>query len=142
MKYLFILLVLINGCSRPTENHIDAVFQPYVSAFTDQANSHGRDVFVGSLTIEFGSEPSDVLGKCQSGDGSVITINPNQWDYLSPVIRQVLIFHELGHCVLGRHHLDTNDGPNGVPTSIMTTIMGKEVDYKANWDYYLTELFK
>jgi hypothetical protein len=37
-----------------------------------------------------------------------VVLNDAWWELASETERRVLVFHELGHCALGRDHLDTS----------------------------------
>ncbi len=39
-----------------------------------------------------------------------IGLNPKDWKYLSPEEKEDLVFHEIGHCVLGKEHTKNNVG--------------------------------
>lgn len=59
---------------------------------------------------------------------------------------QVVVFHELAHCILGRGHrtgmMETKDFGE-IPRSIMHPVgsFGNEPYYRAKYDYYMKELF-
>lgn len=42
----------------------------------------------------------------KGGGAIAITIDPEVWGNLTPAGRKILVFHELGHCVLGLDHVD------------------------------------
>ena len=58
------------------------------------------------------------------------------------LIKELVIFHEIGHCLLGRDHRD-DSFQNGICKSIMRTGTGECLDnYKANTrERYLDEMF-
>jgi len=69
------------------------------------------------------------------------------WDSRSEIERENLIFHELGHALLGRDHLNSTF-PNGISNSIMCSgsegfcsNFGVYYDNEILKDYYLDELF-
>jgi len=94
------------------ENFVDPQFQPYVHAF--QLNYKGE--WPPGLEVQFG-QPEDhekTLGDChtESVNGKAfqytIRIDESDWDSVRMYQREALIMHELGHCVLLREHLNTN----------------------------------
>jgi hypothetical protein len=59
---------------------------------------------------------------------------------MEPARKEVLLFHELGHCVLDRDH--RNDFlPNTEQASVMNQVLPHPVTYTGNTQYYLQELF-
>lgn len=61
-----------------------------------------------------------------------VTVDPDAWENLSPTGKEVLMFHELGHCVLNRGHDDTQiDTEQGkIPNSIMFYQILKDWEYE------------
>lgn len=79
-------------------------FESYVTSFEKEARARGRHVAV-STNIQF-VDTQEVSGKCTIGPLNIrdITVLRQQWEILSDVKRELLLFHELGHCELGRKH--------------------------------------
>jgi hypothetical protein len=73
-------------------------------------------------------------GECRKlDDGTVqVAIQESAWENLSPNRRELVIFHELGHCVLGLGHSDFG---------IMRPDGGDDSDYETNRERYLDLLF-
>jgi hypothetical protein len=82
----------------------------------------------------------------------IISINPDQC-WLNDYAKEALIFHELGHCILGRDH-DNGVLPNGDPKRMMIEnnigiyapcVYAIGGDHSCNFifkrDYYISELF-
>lgn len=81
-------------------------------------------------------------GTCDmAGDKSLsITISQGWWQDAEDVERELLIFHELGHCLLGRAHDNRREG--GVPDSLMFWNLSEVVPYyRVNEEHYISELF-
>ena len=132
-----ILVIFLAGCGRfypPTVINKD--FLPYVQSFEDL---WGHKV---KFSVIYGDVPDEYIGVCKTwSDGhKEVHIDKEWWEseYTNDTERLVLIYHELGHCALGRGHLDGFTG--GKPTSIMNSynIGGW---YDSNEDYYDFELF-
>ncbi len=116
MKYgtLLCFILLITACSQEVEYQIDSAFDIYVSNFEYEASIRERNLDVASLEISiyFSDIPnSHVLGQCLSfSDAShEVVIDSLEWFTLDELEKEYLIFHELGHCVLGRGHDDSSD---------------------------------
>ena len=114
----FALLFTI-GCSEEDDSvFVDPDLAPFFESFQAEANARGLDLSLSNLEIEgmFGNfdGSSRTLGQCRSGGGerSAIIIDRQLWTPLAPVERELVMFHELGHCALGRGHRDdvTEDG--------------------------------
>jgi hypothetical protein len=119
----------------------------YVQRFADDAQAQGNDVSARlspDLQIQFGSLDaygSGVIGLCEtSGSMRQVTFDPDFWDQVSETQRQLLVHHELGHCVLYRAHRSELLS-SGAYASIMYPIILSSATYTANPAYYLNELF-
>lgn len=140
--FLIFLSVLV-GCGRS----IPPEFQPYVDKFLSDAQAQGRTgVEIKYLDIKFGEIGEDgVDGDCETGFLSTptITIVKRYWDRYPESLREVLLYHELGHCILGRGHRDdqVEDGYHNRPVSIMNTYLLASSYYLPNRADYIRELF-
>jgi hypothetical protein len=105
-------------------------FQKYVDKFFEEANSRGIIIAKENLIVKAAkttSNFSDICGKCtpsnkNSESQRTIEINSTNspcWKTISDNDKEVLVFHELGHCLLNRiaHKNETFAG--GSPKSIM-----------------------
>lgn len=85
-------------------------------------------------------------GSCQVSERNdpVIVLNQGGWKVYGEFSREIVIFHELGHCILHREHDDRTIERNGetIPISIMNAHVLDVNDYLLNRDYYLQELFQ
>lgn len=126
--YILSTLFLITSieCQKETglgESYVDKALQVHFDAFVHEANMRG-------LTIDFDKTPvsgflSDDLeegisAQCQhdSQNPNRLLVSRSRWIVSTPMEREFLVFHELGHCYLKRSHLDTKDG-RGYCLSIM-----------------------
>ena len=140
MKLLLLVFVL-TGCGVErgayinhdktdlTFNHDD--FQPYVELFVTEAWAQGIAVDVSDITVSFESLEPPVIGVCYTGYKH-IKIDP-KWNDMGHMRRLTLMFHELGHCALGRGHTDE--------LSIMRPILLSPYTVLLNEDELLEELF-
>jgi hypothetical protein len=126
----------------------EASFANYVQKFVDDASNQGI-----SLTQEMKSDPveivrasldylgSGVIGLCETGyGGRKVTLDPDFWDVVSETQKELLMHHELGHCILYRPHRSTFLS-SGKEASIMYPIIMSSSTYLNNSSYYLSELF-
>jgi hypothetical protein len=159
---LFFALCLLLGCKQEedvkTVYDVPEEFQVYIDSFIHEASIRGRSININNLIISYDPTiEAPYCGVCNSSSKDprvqkVISINPNLQCGYDPLETENFIFHELGHCVLGRLH-DGQLLPNGDPRSIM--IEGKldlyspciyqidenPCDNTFKRAYYLDELF-
>lgn len=165
MRFIFLFsLFLLIGCSRDKEfvpvYNVPEEFQPFVDAFIQEAADRGISLDITNLIIVFDQNLNTICGTCNSISlnekvQKIISINPNAGCWSVAQGKESLVFHELGHCVLGRTH-NNELLPNGDPKSIMV-----DGNQKLYWpcfydidgnggvncnnifkrDYYVNELF-
>lgn len=156
MKCFALILALMSlyscGPLAPKEKKsvkIAAEAKAYVSAFEEK-----RGKKIDNLEVTFVSNlQGNVLAYCGRGEKTVIKIPQNDhydirqvviskewWDKMPEADKEVLIFHELGHCVLDRGHTDSRLA-SGRPASVMNTYHIGGGNYTSIYGYYLSELF-
>lgn len=142
------LMTLAWSCSQENNNEIEAELQIHFDNFADEANARGVNVSLEDLDISGYVEHIEqrgTLGQCKSySDGSKqVVIDEPYWNRVDENEREYLVFHELGHCILGREHLDTKD-ENGICTSIMQSGDGdcRGIYDLTNREQLLQELFE
>lgn len=147
---LAILSILLAGCSVVNtlvvqdygEVYVDSEFRPLVELFNREASDRGiQDANKPmSITFDLVDDDPDVIGACMIGVyKSKIKIKTNSWRAMTDEEKEMLIFHELGHCVLGRKHCDVKS--NGIPISIMYPNILVSGQYRNSRKYLLDELF-
>lgn len=150
---LIILLVLFcGGCNKnlghDPQYSVNPVFQGYVEDFQNESDKMGKPVYIDDLVIKFSTRlESDTLGQCSYENPAyspTVLINQNLWQNHTEITKKVVLFHELGHCILHRGHDETfvtvPDGMYG-PKSIMHPYMQNDIYYSDNWSYYAHEMF-
>lgn len=150
MKKLSFCLMFLLGCNRNLEQQkivsIDSSLQPYVNDFVDEGRSEGVTIVIDNLSVRFADDiPGVAIGQCSMFDhGTVgtpsIIIERAYWDSHSEIAKKVVIFHELGHCVLFREHVWGWTASN-IVASIMYYSIQYDSMYSNNWAYYMHELF-
>ncbi len=136
------VLFVAPGCCRAGVNA--GQFQQYVVAFQKEAVKFHRDVIADSLTIQSGSLPAGTLALCTLGNGiPLITVSPDYWPKLTEQQREMVLFHELGHCLLGKIHENETRDVSGERAyrSLMYLHPLDIYDYSQFHDDYMTELF-
>jgi hypothetical protein len=126
----------------------DAAFAPYVQKFVADAALQGVDLVAemkaDPVVIQLGSLDylgSGVIGLCETGYGSrTVTLEPDFWGQISDTQDELLMHHELGHCILYRPHRSALLS-TGREASIMNPIIMSSSTYLGNYDYYQNELY-
>ena len=107
---------------------VDTPLQEYFDRFIDEAAVRGLDVTYATSQVDAQigeiTEPN-VIGQCawSQNHQHSITLDQQYWRTANDLQREFVVFHELGHCVLGLQHTDYSDA-NGNCTSIMTSGTG------------------
>lgn len=118
-------------------------FQLLIKKFTDEAALRNVSVNLTDQKITF-EDLQNELAHCYYGVEYMkfIRVDRKAWYKLSQEEREATLFHELGHCVLGRlEHADAMQ-ENGCPVSIMHRSHTLKDCYFKNRSGYLNELFQ
>lgn len=145
---------------------IDPEFKPYVERFVIDSKGKIKKEDLRRLSIGF-RDYKDIwtVGTCHP-IAKEIDINRAWWNYTySDLHRMELVYHELGHCLLHRHHTTPTSGKNkfmadlerfmfeaglwdsrpnlfdGCPPSIMHPKVVSERCMLKHYDFYIHELF-
>ncbi|HJW29308.1 MAG TPA: hypothetical protein VJ508_08635, partial [Saprospiraceae bacterium] len=144
-----IVMILLGSCQKDeqVDLFIDSSLQEYFNRFA--AEGAARNVMVDytasrvSGYIRLITTPN-VVGQCahDATKPNTVIIDKIYWDSADDLEREFVVFHELGHCVLNREHLDEADA-QGNCISIMTSGNGScKINYtQATRSAYLDELF-
>lgn len=135
MKYL-ILLFILAGCSS-NQNMYD--FGPYEKEAKEfqKLLLEKKGWIMAPIKIEITDEQNGRQAWCihKEEGPQVIKVrrgvhdaNLYNWEF-----REILIFHEMGHCILGREHTEID--------SLMRQFLFFDQEYAPNRDYYINELF-
>lgn len=131
---LFIILaaILTTGCATSYATFIDPEFRQYSSEFFDKSRA-----YIPPIVIKFGKvSPGDAAICKQFNNGQTeIVVSKQDWAWLRNYQRRGLIFHELGHCILNREHVET-------VFSYMYDTLQDEMFYMTNIDQLDNEMFR
>ena len=159
-KILIACIILSLGCKK-NENlnfayNVPAEFEPYIQKFIAEAKTRGESISIDNLIIKYDSTLS--LQYCATSNVTskrndiqrIILFNTHKcWQNSDQL--ECLIFHELGHCILGREH-DSSLMPKGDAKTIMfpddialysscVYNVGSTCDFLYRRPYYIDELF-
>jgi hypothetical protein len=134
--------------SIPVPEGVAADFRPYVRNFLAESQKYTLPVEfndrLNHLTIKYGypsrlNDEHDFVGWCELNTTTII-VEKETWSTYAEGSRQSLIDHELGHCLLERHHRPFL-APGNNPVSIMFPNVMPSDYYAKNKDRLYPELF-
>lgn len=157
MKKMLIVLISLFGYSCGDAANIDRLrpkisiesdFQGYVDNFILDSKKYSNGVEIKSLIMKFtqldenNEEREDnlvILGACYASINHeylapLVVIEERYWFDLLDAQKELLIYHELGHCLLQREHTE-------IDFSVMTPSLPDHKRYTKNKDKFLSELF-
>ncbi|MEI7504528.1 MAG: hypothetical protein WCJ61_14710 [Paludibacter sp.] len=150
---ILLAIFSFSSCKDHNEYRVDSEFSLYLQRFETIAATH-KDTFnvnTDGLIIEFANLKDNTAGLTHYEDPIRIEIDQTYWNDISTtagadMMKEDLIFHELGHGLLNRSHLNTTL-ENGDWKSMMC---GGDKVNERSWNinyhgerraYYLNELF-
>lgn len=151
-KIVTISFLAIVGCSTvEKERSIVSAsgseeFGSYVRLFTNESESRGLSIDTTGLRIymvEFGEalRNQGVIGLCSpEGDKQIIYVSQADWNSYDSLQREMLIFHEMGHCLLQEEHDQSTDA-EGVPMDLMFPSNFPSSYYHLARQAYLNRMF-
>lgn len=112
-------------------------FESYIATFEEASIAAGKPVKITNLSISLIDELNPgTVGLCSGGS---IYLLKSYWESADDDMKEILLMHEMGHCVLGRGHTDENETIY-VP-SLMHAKLCNEVYYRDFKDMLKNELF-
>jgi hypothetical protein len=142
MRLLYICMaLLVVGCGNVIEvtgvYSVAASTQPLVDSFMNEWDRRtGRRHVVRNLIVTIATDDSfdsdSHLGTCMLAVIPIIELRRSTWIKMKPARKEALLFHELGHCLLGQGHR---------PGTLMDPYLLTAENYSANREYYLEEMF-
>lgn len=146
MRVLFIFLVFSSVAH--SEALMFPELQPFLDTFRAELDRYGSEEMktqyftkISSIVVDKGAAPIHADGVCERGKaGRRITLDSERWGRETQMEREIVLFHELGHCIFdfehdNRHYLD------GRPYSIMHPAGPSERQYREQRDVYLYQFF-
>lgn len=129
MKYVLSILTicLLVACTDESttydlESSIAPEILPYVLSFQEEAATRGIviDWEEHNMQIILSDIETQAVGRCLTYTDQTrsIEIDETYWSQQNNLDREFVVYHELGHCILDRGHLDAADD-NGRCLSIM-----------------------
>jgi len=151
---LCLLFALFTNCNKSKNKFVEKDLEVYVDRFFAEAEQ--REIAISDDDLEVVFRDLSDEGICGLGhfrfegtDLRKVEINPDFfcWGFHDDLGRESLVFHELGHAILRKVHVNTSL-PNGFPSTIMCD--GNTCNIFRFYDkytqgkrkYYLDKLFK
>lgn len=136
---LIILALSATACSQNVDFvKIESAMTPYINEFTTLMHREmpGEYVpYVGAAFTDLTQQSGEPLAQCRFvGRTRTIYVDKAAWSALCESQKRAVIFHELGHCVLGRMH-------NDKLLSYMNAQVNDCIYYDLNQDALDRELF-
>ena len=138
--------------AKRSNNQIDEAFQQYVEEFeatysaetgsTLNVEAYDIPINFGDPNSSGGSGSTNYVGSCKtySNGKKEIIISVDSWERYPRSMKRQLIYHELGHCLLGKEHVDTRNS-TGTPISVMSRVLINQETYESYMKEYDHELF-
>lgn len=150
-KWIVILSVMTGFWSCNKDENLDLFIDSSLQEYFDRFAVEGA---TRNVTVDFTASriagylriitQSGVIGQCAHSDSkpNTVIIDKLYWNTATDLEKEFVVFHELGHCVLNREHLDEADN-QGNCVSIMTSgVGGCHINYTvATRTTLLDELF-
>jgi hypothetical protein len=147
MTRWLLALILITACSAPQPKFTDSTPPPTIQA----AVKYFEEIY--DIHIPFDVKPTDtlpihVLGSALGCGSYGVQISDIFLMIASDDSLEEVVFHELGHCVFGRPHLEGVFTSGTMKGCAMSVMMSKEnlQSYNGCWqhfkEYYIDELAK
>ena len=110
---LVLLLFFMPSCQKEqiepiTYLNVAAELCPYFQQFEEEAATRGVIIDLKKTPISgrLSTIQDGYIGLCATRERREIVIDENFWKRSSELSKELIVFHELGHCVLERNHLD------------------------------------
>jgi hypothetical protein len=144
MLYL-ITLLFFTYTTIPAKTAIEPEFEPYIRFIPMTISSIIKD---SHLVVKFGDiKDREVLAFCAKDydlfgnvNRRLVLVDKTHWDRLLPKSRQILILHELGHCLFNSKHDETLRA-DGCPQSMMYPTLVSTSCIDKYYAEYVLQLF-
>jgi hypothetical protein len=142
-----VVILGVSGWSKLTNSpvYIDKEFQQFFNDFKIDAKKYNTFLHLAQLTISFVPSLQGTIAAQCFPRSNTIEVAADVWQTLSTSQKKSLIYHELGHCVLLRDHVEDGILFSDVsicPVSIMYPTIDPMTDCFPKFkELYAEELF-
>ncbi len=147
LGFLVGAVILLAACAKDEDEvYVNTQFEYYFQRFEEAALERGMELDIEDLTahisINLGTNVAGVCETAETGDRT-IRVDDIYWEQSDEWGREFVIFHELGHCVLGLGHTDTQDAQGNCVSIMQSGLSGCVMPYnETTREEYLDELFQ
>lgn len=137
---LCILWTFISCGPTSTPNLTQTDLIPFLSIWKEDAQTHNYSPEILSK-FEFQDNLKFLeAGRCDAETRTII-LSKEIWFKMDSTQRMILVYHEMGHCELGRPDKTDLMKDKPKPASLMHPILIRPIDFLENREYYVNELF-
>ncbi len=144
LTVLFIIFVpYIVSLSTNSPVYTDSEFKPYLFQFKADARKYNVKLDLKKMITVFTDDLSDGVAAYCMPKNKLVVISRKTWETLDRFGKKALLYHEWGHCVLRRDHVEHYEFfPSFCPVSVMYPYIDPmRTCYKPNEESYIMELF-
>lgn len=124
------------------KQEIEKEFIPYVLSFEKYSGKQVEAIRIRFANLDYMPKVTGICYRTKFKLGiSTIKIDSYYWEKATDNEKEMLIWHELGHCVLNKDH-NNSIGNRGCPISIMYFSGFPEFCYVNYKRHYIKELFQ
>jgi hypothetical protein len=131
MRNKLLTLMFMVGCSHipPKDRFIHEEVRPYVESFKAEATARKVRINLKGLHLDMADESyfrnhlRNAVGVC-TPLYKLVMLRRTFWNRSDSTDREILVYHELGHCVLGLNHWQ--GGPDLMNPQMMDPIIYNE----------------
>lgn len=142
--------LLLSACEKEEtlSSQVEEALQPYFERFDQEARIRGLDFSLEMEELEASIirvDEEGVLGQCHYSEQApnIVEIDNQFWARATDLEKEYVVFHELGHCVLGRNHDDTRLADGSCASIMQSGLTSCRVEYNtSNREEYVNELFE
>lgn len=150
------ILSVLAGCATTGDNDNQIIYNPvqleesgsYLRLFRAEAEKRNININYEGLRVYFVDkfhprmEEMGVIGLCDfQSDKQIVYIRRPSWNSYDSMQREMLIFHEIGHCLLGQVHDQSMDF-DSVPVDLMFPASFPSFYYAQQRTQFLDRMFK
>jgi hypothetical protein len=140
---LWLLSILVS--SALAETSVDTVTADFYKVYDKYVPANQRTI-KKEIRVQIAALEGEKAGICRQYKNSppLVILDKSRWERFNYIQKEMIAFHELAHCLLGRNHRNgyTNKGDKLIPVSLMSAESSYDAyTYLRYRDYYLEELF-
>ena len=106
-----IVTLVFCQCTKESQNYSATELNVYFDLFEQEAALRGLDIDLSAMGVTgqiVKISDDHVAGRCKYSDRNpaMVMVDKSFWNKSNDVLKEYVIFHELGHCILNRTHRD------------------------------------